>query len=273
MFRKVLAAVGLLAACAPSAQAQITPRPEVLTGAFTPGFVGEADEERYPVRTVRIGEVQISSGRVILADPFLMSMRDRPLTVSVPPGLYPVDLAVADAGDSGQRVALARLLLSDAAPVRWALAVTDEQDPAALTGSNIFGYGVDAGTGAFVDAAVPAWLESEYAWAAGVRYLEQVEGPDPAILRPHIGEVDRYMTLVEGWQTRGEAAAPALGLPYGFALVEPLGPGGAAMFSSGWGDGYYASWVGYDANHRPAVIVTDFAVITAVNFPPASDSR
>ena len=251
MFRKVLVAVGLMAACAPAAQAQITPRPEVLTGAFTPGFVGEADEKRYPLRTIRIGEVQISSGRVILADPFLMSTRDRPLTVSVPPGRYPVDLAVADAGDSGQRVALARLLISDAPPVRWALAVTDEQDPATLTGEDIFGYGVDAGTGAFVDAAVPAWLASRY---------------PPS-------DVDGYLAVVDSWQARGEAAAPDLGIPYGFALVEPLGPGDAAMFSSGWGDGYYASWVGYGADDRPVVIVTDFAVITAVNFPSASDSR
>ncbi|MDO9076392.1 MAG: DUF4241 domain-containing protein, partial [Brevundimonas sp.] len=197
MFRKVLVAFGLLAACAPAAQAQITPRPEVLTGAFTPGFVGEADEKRYPVRTIRIGEVQITSGRVILVDPFLMSTRDRPLTVSVPPGRYPVDLAVADAGDSGQRVALARLLISDAPPVRWALAVTDEQDPATLTADAIFGYGVDAGTGAFVDAAVPGWLADQY---------------------PSSGD-DRYSALVDGWQTRGEATALDLGLPYGFALV------------------------------------------------------
>ena len=251
MFRKVLAAVGLMAACSPAAQAQITPRPEVLTGAFTPGFVGEADDKRYPVRTIRIGEVQISSGRVILADPFLMSMRDRPLIVSIPPGRHPVDLAVADAGDSGQRVALARLLISDAPPVRWALAVTEEQDPATLTGDDIFGYGVDAGTGAFVDAAVPEWLAGRY---------------PPS-------DVDGYTALVDSWPARGEAAAPALGIPYGFALVEPLGPGGAAMFSSGWGDGYYASWVGYGADNHPVVIVTDFAVITAVNFPTASDSR
>lgn len=251
MFRKILTAVGLLAACTPAAQAQITPRPEVLTGAFTPGYIGEADETRYPIRTIRIGAVQISSGRVILADPFLMSTRDRPLTISVPPGRYPVDLAVADAGDSGQRVALARLLISDAPPVRWALAVTDEQDPSTLTGDAIFGYGVDAGTGAFVDAAVPAWLAERH---------------PPS-------DLDGYTALVDSWQARGEAAAPDLGIPYGFALIEPLGPGGAAMFSSGWGDGVYASWVGYDADDRPVAIVTDFAVITAVNFPPASDSR
>ena len=251
MFRRILAAVGVLSAIAPAAQGQITPRPEVLTGAFQPGFVGEADEARYPVRVIRLGEVGIASGRVLLVDPFLMSTRDTPLALTVRPGRYPVDLAVADAGESGQRVALARLLLSDAPAVRWALAVTDEQDPTTLRGDDIFGYGVDSGTGAFVDAAVPAWLATEY----------------PA------SDTERYGALVDDWQARGEAAAGPLGIPYGFALVESLGPGGAAMFSTGWGDGHYASWVGYGSDDRPVVIVTDFAVITVVNFPTAADSR
>ena len=104
MFRRILAAVGVLSAIAPAAQGQITPRPEVLTGAFQPGFVGEADEARYPVRVIRLGEVGIASGRVLLVDPFLMSTRDTPLALTVRPGRYPVDLAVADAGESGQRV-------------------------------------------------------------------------------------------------------------------------------------------------------------------------
>ena len=251
MFRKLLAAVGIASAIAPAVQAQITPRPDVLTGAFQPGFVGEADERRYPIRVVRIGEVQISSGRVILVDPFMMSGRDVPLNLSIPHGRYPVDLAVADAGESGQRVALARLLIADTPPVRWSLAVTAEQDPATLKGEDIFGYGVDAGTGAFVDAAVPDWLAQQYPTS----------------------DFKAYQTLTDDWQARGEAAATDLGIPYGFALVEPLGPGGAAMFSSGWGDGHYASWVGYDAGDRPVVIVTDFAVITAVNFPSGPDSR
>jgi hypothetical protein len=234
---------------ASSRQAQITPRTEVLGGAFEPGFVGEAAEKRYPIRVVRIGEMEIASGRVILVDPFLMSTQDRPLALAVRPGRYPVDLAVADAGESGRRVALARLLLSPAPAVRWAMAVTDEQDVTTLRGDDVFGYGVDAGTGAFVDAAIPAWLETEY---------------PPS-------DFERYAALQDDWQSRGEAAAESLGIPYGFALIARLGPGDAAMFSSGWGDGHYASWVGYDANDLPVAIVTDFAVITAVNFPSASN--
>ncbi len=251
MFKSILSAFGVIAASTPAAQPQITPKPEVLTGAFLPGFVGEADEKRYPIRVIRLGEVRIASGRVILADPFLMSTQNLPLTVEVPPGRYPVDLAVADAGESGQRVALARLLISTEPAVKWSLAVTEEQDPRTLKADDIFGYGVDAGTGAFIDASVPTWLEEQY---------------PPS-------NFQAYEAVTDDWQTRGEAAAEPLGIPYGFALIETLGPGDAAMFSSGWGDGYYASWIGYDANGAPVAVVTDFAVITAVIFPPASDSR
>jgi hypothetical protein len=178
-----------------------------------------------------------------------MSTHDKPLALSVRPGRYPVDLAVADAGESGQRVALARLLLSPAPAVRWVMAVTDEQDVTTLKGDEVFGYGVDAGTGAFVDGAVPAWLATEY---------------PPS-------NYDRYAKLQDDWQTRGEAAAEGLGIPYGFVLIERLGQGDAAMFSSGWGDGHYASWVGYGADDLPVVIVTDFGVITAVNIPLGAD--
>lgn len=204
---------------ASSSQTRITPRPEVLSGAFEPGFVGEAAEKRYPIRAIRIGEIEIASGSVVLVDPFLMSTDDKSLALAVPRGRYPVDLAVADAGESGQRVALARLLLSPVPAVRWAMAVTDEQDVTTLNGDEVFGYGVDAGTGAFVDAAVLAWLETEYPSA----------------------DFERYSALLDDWQIRGEAAAESLGLPYGFTLIERLGPGEAAMFSSGWGDGHYAS--------------------------------
>ena len=249
MFRRLVLIAGALfgAGCAPADEtAGVTPRPEVLSGAFTPGFVGEAGDERYPVRVIRIGEVRISSGRVIVADPFLMSTRDQPLTVVVPPGRYPVDLAVATAGGGGQRGALAPLLVSGAPVVRWSMAVTAGQDISTLKDDETFGYGVDAGTGSFIDATLPAWLER--------RYPPQ--------------QVDFYAEVSEGWQTRGEARGPELGIPYGFALIEDYEGGGVAMFSSGWGDGFYTSWIGHDAAGRPAVLVTDFGVIEAVNLPP-----
>ena len=37
--------------------------------------------------------------------------------------------------------------------------------------------------------------------------------------------------------------------------------GSAALFSSGWGDGGYASYFGLDQNNEPVTLVTDFQVI------------
>jgi hypothetical protein len=33
------------------------------------------------------------------------------------------------------------------------------------------------------------------------------------------------------------------------------------MFESGWGDGVYISYWGFDANDAPACLVTDFSVL------------
>lgn len=239
MWRRMLAAVMIMAG-SPVA-AQVTARPEVMVGAFQPGFIGEADKDRYPLRTLRIGTLNLSSGRLILADPLILSDRDRPLDLDLPPGRYPVDLAVADTGRGGHRVALARLLLSDAPPVRWAMAVIKGEDVRTLKGDQVFSYGVDSGTGGFVDAGARDWLLAQ--------------APEKA------------EALSEDWIARGEAMGPKVGLPHTVFLVEEVGPGGIAMMSSGWGDGGYASWVGFDAAGSPVQVVTDFAVITAVTIP------
>src|SRR4029078_4230104 len=46
-----------------------------------------------------------------------------------------------------------------------------------------------------------------------------------------------------------------------FHLDVDMGPANIVMFTSGWGDGFYASWFGYDAQGRVAALVTDFAVV------------
>jgi hypothetical protein len=251
VFRRVITAFSAMFAKPVPQRAVITPRPDVLSGAFAPGFTGEAADKRYPIRVVRIGDMEVASGRVLLCDPFSMSEQDEPLALQVRPGRYPVDLAVADTGKSGQRVALARLLLSSTPAQRWVIAVTRLQDPATLKDGEEFGYGVDAGIGAFVDAAVPAWLAVQY----------------PS------SDFERYQSLQDDWLSRGEAAAEALEIPHGFTLIERLGHGDAAMFSSGWGDGFYTSWVGYGQDNDPVAIVTDFVVIDAVTIPTATRAR
>ncbi|NOT69817.1 MAG: DUF4241 domain-containing protein [Hyphomicrobium sp.] len=65
----------------------------------------------------------------------------------------------------------------------------------------------------------------------------------------------------ETWQKDGEANGPKVIGPYSFVLMQPLGEVNVAMFHSGWGDGFYASYFGYDADGNVAALVTDFATI------------
>lgn len=258
MLRKLLLSLGLFGGLAPSlasaptatgdpspARGRVTPRPEVLAGAFRTGFVGRADDKRYSLRTVPLGSVHLPSGRLATLDPLTFASADiAPLALSVPPGRYPVDLAVADTGTGGIRVALARITFSQLPVSEWRLAHTAGEDPSTLRGDAIFGFNVDSGTASFADPQTVAAIEAALAGAG-----------------------DYEGSQHQRWVDAGEAHAATLGLPHGFALVAAIGPGDVAMFSSGWGDGVYASWVGYDSTGRPVQVVTDFAVIEAVNIP------
>ena len=143
-------------------------------------------------------------------------------------------LAVASFPSGGNRVAFARVDFKQTPVVRWSMAIIDGQDVGTLKKDEIFGYGVDAGTGSFFDpvagnAAAELLKADENAW--------------------------------EGWQTEGEANGPKAIGPYSFLLDLPLGEANAIMFHSGWGDGFYASWFGYDAEGNVAALVTDFQTI------------
>ena len=67
-------------------------------------------------------------------------------------GNFPVELAVAQIVDD-ERVAFARIKFSSETPISWTIAVCDGQDVSKLNVDEIFGYGVDAGTGAFMDTS------------------------------------------------------------------------------------------------------------------------
>ncbi len=231
----------------PSARASASPGDPpaysaVFDKAFAPGFSvetqsafeGETRVERVPFRLVQAGGLKLPSGQVCATDPFIALADAKPFTQAVPAGTFPVRLAVADFPSGGTRVAFARVDFSEARVVRWAMAVVAGQDIATLKADEIFGYGVDAGTGSFFDPV------------AGRAAAELLKADEDAW---------------ETWQTDGETNGPKVIGPYSFLLDLPLGDANAIMFHSGWGDGFYASWFGYDASGNVAALVTDFATI------------
>jgi hypothetical protein len=239
----IAAALGLLSpARAAAAPGDPPPYAAVFDKAFAPGFTvttrstyqGETRVETVPFKVVEAGLLTVPSGRVAAADPFIALTDAKPFSQAVPGGTYPVRLAVGDFPSGGVRVAFARVDFSTRPVVRWSMAVVEGQDVATLRDDEIFGYGVDAGTGSFFDPV---------AGKAAARLLDA--NPD----------------AWEDWQTEGERNGPNTIGPYSFLLDLKLGEANAIMFHSGWGDGFYASWFGYDADGNVAALVTDLATI------------
>lgn len=183
------------------------------------------------ITRMALGALPLPGGAVIAADPLVQPDR-QPFTRRVAPGDYPVTLYRAQ-----HRVALAELRFADGTPARWELALVPGQDVATLKAGEIFGYPVDAGLGCFMDPAARAAMErrdaQEQKRSGYSNYYDDVLADDLK---------DSNLNWV---------------------MHRPLpdDPARIAVFSSGWGDGVYASYWGLDVAGRPLRLVTDFGII------------
>lgn len=204
--------------------------------ALTPGASFESADGPLHTRPVQAGELLLPSGRIIATDPCYLSHLDDepPFLRTVPPGRYPMWLAMARLQREEprfERVACASLQLRESSPIRWELALRPGERLADLALGQIYGHGVDSGNACFVDAAA---LEGLDAVARGTLYAEGV-----------IGRYER-----DDWRSR------AVDVPIPGASSANL-----IACSSGYGDGCYPSWRGFDEDGSVCALATDFFLL------------
>ncbi|KZE40865.1 hypothetical protein AV540_03130 [Brevibacillus parabrevis] len=222
--------------------------PDFFESAFAEGFRTEQDGYEYRLFRQDIGQLQIRTGKIVANDPLVM-FETEPFTETFPTGSFPVQLAIAQVQhldqanspeeemDPDERVALARIVFADKPVVSWKMAVWENSDVSQLAPHEFFGYGVDAGTGCFMDEVACKQLESK---------MEQ----DDTYFETLMEEMDQTYKHTRNW------------------LVKDMGDGAnIAMFSSGWGDGSYASYIGYDADGKIVRLLTDFYVVGWMESP------
>lgn len=144
-------------------------RPRHLDEMFTPGtrFSPPDDHATGPYTVERVidaGSLRLPTGRVVACDPGWTAPGE-PFTVAVPPGSYRMEIATAAYPTEHWGKALhmedftgARIVVSDRPTVAWELALRPGQDPRTLREGEFYGFGVDSGTGCFVDAAAAGRL-------------------------------------------------------------------------------------------------------------------
>lgn len=182
------------------------------------------------LKRVPVGDLTLPTGNLVACDPFVGDGA-LPFSQRVPGGRYPVYLSVAHLPGGDERVAFATLALRDGVPTRWEPAVTAGQDRSALKEDEFYGYGVDSGTGCFMDQSTAQRFEQLTAdWSYVETLLERMQE-----------------TYVDTWS-------------YMETEIDPSTGGNLIAFSSGWGDGHYATYIGSD-DEGPVCIVTDFGVL------------
>jgi hypothetical protein len=185
------------------------------------------------------GSLLLPTGRIVACDPSVISGEEEAFVRTVPPGSYPVALVIAsDAAPA--RVAAAIIRFGDAAPVSWERARTAEDEDLAMTG-----YGVDSATGCFLDSSALAIVSTD--------------------LEPS-GEWERLID--EALEASPDDDWFSADIP-----VSQSPPTNAIVFSSGLGDGLYASWFGLDAAGNAACLLTDFEVVDLEAKLPTPDEK
>jgi hypothetical protein len=181
-----------------------------------------------------IGHLIVTSGALAASDPFV-SPNPAPFTQAIPAGRYPVSVAIACFGEErDERVAFARVELSRLPALAWTMALTEGQDPAALEHDGYFGYGVDAGTGCFMDPV------------AGQLLAERMERDD-----------EYFNVIMDGMQTTYRHTRSWLDW-----RPSPEQDANIICFSSGWGDGLYPSFFGFSSDSHLCALLTDFLILS-----------
>jgi Protein of unknown function (DUF4241) len=179
---------------------------------------------------VRVGELEVPTGRIVACDP-LVFPEASPFTRTIARGRHPVEIAIARVSADDGRCAAARLLARATPVTRWEPAMIEGEE---LAPGDLPGYGVDAGLGCFMDAAC------RHTFLAAQRSVKD-NYYDDVLAR----ELDRKRFTVD-WTLH---------------VPDATKPDNVAIFSSGWGDGFYTTYVGLGESGEVVCLLTDFGII------------
>jgi Protein of unknown function (DUF4241) len=245
----VIVAAGVMLALPDQSRPAVIPRPPTLASEAIPVPPSIAPEDLYAafgspgkgmsfgraVATMveKAGHVVLPTGRLVASDAFIIDAL--PFTTVVPPGRHPVSILRVDLAGPDRRAGVALVRVAPDEPVRWELALVEGQDPGVLGPGEFFGYGVDGGTGSFTSPEATERLKDLAAYRTYSEALMAGLNPDGGVF------------------------------PLSFTVeVDPASGANVVAFPSGFGDGAYPSFIGFDRHGRPVVVLTDFGVLDAV---------
>jgi hypothetical protein len=191
------------------------------------------------LESFEVGKIYLPSGNLVACDP-LITNDMKPFTTNFPKGDFSVLLHKERESNC---VAYAEIIFSQEDISDWKLATTQGQNVKDLAEGEVFGYPVESGMGCFMDMDTQNNLNELEQW------LYHSKGAD-------------FMGIYE--EFFHEHFFDEKGAIDQFAFLKPSEnhPGTIFAFETGYGEGFYASYIAYDKNQTPVKIVTEFIEIS-----------
>lgn len=200
---------------------------------FTKNFV-----ENPLIESFEAGKINLPTGKIVACDPLIINDM-QPFKINFPTGEFPI---LVHKEKESNCVAYVEIIFGNDEISEWKLATTEGQNLEDLKGEEIFGYPVESGMGCFMD------VETQQ----NLNHLEQTLFERKS---------DDFTGIYE--EFFHEHFFDENGAIDQFAFLKPNDekPGTIFAFETGYGEGFYASYIGFGKDNQPLKLITEFIEI------------
>ncbi|AZB10256.1 DUF4241 domain-containing protein [Chryseobacterium sp. G0162] len=191
------------------------------------------------LESFEVGKIYLSSGKLVACDP-LITNDMLPFSTEFPKGEFSVMLHKERESNC---VAYAEIIFNTKEIKDWKLATTAGQNIKELAEGEVFGYPVESGMGCFMD------VDTQNSLNELEQKLYQNKGGD---------FMGIYEEFFHGHFFDENGAIDQ----YAFLKPSETHPGTIFAFETGYGEGFYASYIAFDKNQSPVKIITEFIEIS-----------
>lgn len=191
------------------------------------------------LETYEVGKINISSGYIVASDP-LISPDHSAFAQEFPKGDFTV---LVHKERESNCIAYSEIIFDkNKIAENWKLALCDDQNIKELKEGEIFGYLVESGMGSFMDKTSQIslnQLEQELFQKKGADFTGIYEEFFHSHFFDEKGAIDQFAVLK----------------PY-YNKTENI-----IAFETGYGEGFYASYIGYSKDDQPVKLISEFIEI------------
>ncbi|MDR0558824.1 MAG: DUF4241 domain-containing protein [Prevotellaceae bacterium] len=196
------------------------------------------------IHLISMGNVYFPTGNIMVLDPLVGVTRGEiPFFTKVPTGVFPLTTAVVEIDKNFFRYAAVKVSFNDNRAEYLTEALHGNEDIDNLADDSFFGFAVDAGLGTIID------VKTRDAYCDFIEKWEN-ENPDGNTYDDLFAkEFEKNYRENPEYQRKGgdwinyKIPGTDLAIP---------------MFQSGWGDGIYPVYFGYDRNNNICQILIEF---------------